>query len=554
MDEIKGPELGGLLEKPSDQAGGSTGAKVAKKAASKAADAALDATSKVAAKAITASTEIPVPPWLVKMGIKTTIAAFLFGLFVLVAGSLLILGVGLSIYGRFFRGLAIQNSGGAPISDSITGANGTSGTGTTGGTGGTGGAGGVEGGGTEGGATTGGSNGGSNNNGTSPGGSMGPLATMGQGVTLYVSFYVPRGASCNTITGSLSFSDNNSKMVDCANVTEEQRDSGQYSVGIVLDNIFRYGVAAVNNPGTWNNGTPYPVSSTAKKGNTFWLYVPGYYNAPTGTPVVGIPVVDVMSDEETAANRDQQNSIFGEDMKYRVNLAVESAQEKEDVIKNLKQAGNCKTRTGAPYECRVSGSIVKYGNPDIASPTNTAGTTDTTPICVGGTCSGNNSGGGSHPTTPSPTVPSPTTPTVGNSSTIGKKIAAVALSYAAQQTPASTFDRGGLPWCAFFASDVMAQAGVQNVKGIGAVDTLRNWFYFQQNLTKIESGSTQLPQVGDIVFFRGYSHVGIVVGITGNTVHTVEGNVGDGAAVYRRKYNLSNNPFSHYGRVVRYFN
>ena len=81
----------------------------------------------------------------------------------------------------------------------------------------------------------------------------------------------------------------------------------------------------------------------------------------------------------------------------------------------------------------------------------------------------------------------------------------------------------GLPWCGSFCNWVLKEAGVR-VHSV--VSTVKGMQVFQ------DSGRwSQTPKLGDLAFmdfpndniFR-VSHVGIVVGINGQTVTTIEGN------------------------------
>jgi hypothetical protein len=81
----------------------------------------------------------------------------------------------------------------------------------------------------------------------------------------------------------------------------------------------------------------------------------------------------------------------------------------------------------------------------------------------------------------------------------------------------------GLPWCGSFCNWVLKEAGVRihsvvsTVKGAQVFEDSGRW--------------SQTPKLGDLAFMDfpndsvdRISHVGIVVGIKGNTVTTIEGN------------------------------
>lgn len=81
----------------------------------------------------------------------------------------------------------------------------------------------------------------------------------------------------------------------------------------------------------------------------------------------------------------------------------------------------------------------------------------------------------------------------------------------------------GLPWCGSFCNWVLKEAGV---KVHSVVSTVKGAQVFE------DSGRwSQTPKLGDLAFMDfpndsvdRISHVGIVVGIKGNTVITIEGN------------------------------
>lgn len=93
----------------------------------------------------------------------------------------------------------------------------------------------------------------------------------------------------------------------------------------------------------------------------------------------------------------------------------------------------------------------------------------------------------------------------------------------------------------FLFPGVQAQAGilteaqsapVPRVKKEAAVSTMRNWY--SNNNRLVSASSSADIRTGDLAFFN--SHVGIVVGVSGNTINLVEGNCGK----YVRKYAYTN--------------
>lgn len=103
------------------------------------------------------------------------------------------------------------------------------------------------------------------------------------------------------------------------------------------------------------------------------------------------------------------------------------------------------------------------------------------------------------------------------------------------------YGANGVSWCAIFVSWCAAQAGilteaqsapVPRVKKEAAVSTMRNWY--SNNNRLVSASSSADIRTGDLAFFN--SHVGIVVGVSGNTINLVEGNCGK----YVRKYAYTN--------------
>lgn len=145
--------------------------------------------------------------------------------------------------------------------------------------------------------------------------------------------------------------------------------------------------------------------------------------------------------------------------------------------------------------------------------------------------------------------------------TVHDEIVRIALT---QVGVAETGDNGGvpleryglpgedaLPWCARFVRWVVNQAGAKipgNQYELAAVRHMEEEFEHHGWLV-------MSPQPGDIVFFKfrvnsdaGIGrHVGIVTGVTKNTVQTVEGNSGD--KVRSRVYSLPCAAVTSFGRV-----
>jgi hypothetical protein len=99
--------------------------------------------------------------------------------------------------------------------------------------------------------------------------------------------------------------------------------------------------------------------------------------------------------------------------------------------------------------------------------------------------------------------------------------------------------RGPEAWCADFVSYAFKQAGKPlgpNGKGFASVSMMKNWL--NQNGNFHRSG----PKVGDIAFFKNFSHVAIIEKINNDgTVTTIEGNTGGpgGQGLHRKTRRLS---------------
>ena len=111
----------------------------------------------------------------------------------------------------------------------------------------------------------------------------------------------------------------------------------------------------------------------------------------------------------------------------------------------------------------------------------------------------------------------------------------------------------GTPWCAIFVSWCANKSGTSknNVPKFASCRSGRTWF---QNKGRYKAKGTYTPKRNDIVFFlsNGSSHTGIVEYVSGNTLHTIEGNTSDKVA--RRTYSLSNAKISGYGVNYQEYN
>ncbi|MCI8550453.1 MAG: DUF2272 domain-containing protein [Lachnospiraceae bacterium] len=102
------------------------------------------------------------------------------------------------------------------------------------------------------------------------------------------------------------------------------------------------------------------------------------------------------------------------------------------------------------------------------------------------------------------------------------------------------------PWCAMFVSWCANQAGISSTvfRMNASTVNMAIWYQNSNNPGTWHDRGTYTPQAGDLIFFKfdwnnNYvNHVGIVTGVSGGTVYTVEGNTSDSVA--ERKYALDN--------------
>lgn len=110
----------------------------------------------------------------------------------------------------------------------------------------------------------------------------------------------------------------------------------------------------------------------------------------------------------------------------------------------------------------------------------------------------------------------------------------------------------GAKWCHMFVSWCADQSGEStSVVPKTASVSIGMEFYKKKGLFKYKGKYT--PKRGDIIYFKssGASHVGIVEKVSGNTVHTIEGNASN--KVTRRSYQLSDAKITGYG-IPKYAN
>ncbi len=109
-------------------------------------------------------------------------------------------------------------------------------------------------------------------------------------------------------------------------------------------------------------------------------------------------------------------------------------------------------------------------------------------------------------------------------------------------------------WCAIFVTWCKSMAGIATsiIPHFASCDVGKQWFEKkgQYKLAKAYGG-TYTPVKGDVIFFSSKrtqadsTHVGIVTGVSGSTVNTIEGNTSDKVA--RRSYALSDKTIIGYG-------
>lgn len=124
--------------------------------------------------------------------------------------------------------------------------------------------------------------------------------------------------------------------------------------------------------------------------------------------------------------------------------------------------------------------------------------------------------------------------------------------FATKWTEAGGWNAQNQPWCDVFVDvafiecfglDLASRLTYQPKGGFSALCSASANFY------KANNAWFSTPAVGDQVFFNvsgGINHTGIVIGVTGGVVTTVEGNSSD--AVRRNTYNLGNSYIAGFGR------
>jgi hypothetical protein len=114
----------------------------------------------------------------------------------------------------------------------------------------------------------------------------------------------------------------------------------------------------------------------------------------------------------------------------------------------------------------------------------------------------------------------------------------------------------GQPWCDIFVSWCAAQAG--ETAAVGKYAYCPSHVQFFKSKSCYFTRGEKTPQTGDIIFFQSGGvacHVGVVTGVSGSKVSTVEGNtssgstlVANGGGVFAKSYSLTSSYILGYGR------
>ncbi|MCQ2354581.1 MAG: SH3 domain-containing protein [Clostridia bacterium] len=109
----------------------------------------------------------------------------------------------------------------------------------------------------------------------------------------------------------------------------------------------------------------------------------------------------------------------------------------------------------------------------------------------------------------------------------------------------------GYSWCCAFVSWCMRQANVPTSVVTTEVSCPRMITWLKSNSKYVTRSSGYTPIAGDMIFFKSStssqtaSHIGIVLGVSGSTVYTVEGNSNNNVSI--RSYSLTDTYIVGYG-------
>lgn len=113
------------------------------------------------------------------------------------------------------------------------------------------------------------------------------------------------------------------------------------------------------------------------------------------------------------------------------------------------------------------------------------------------------------------------------------------------ESTGAAFDTN-VAWCAIFVTWCKAKAGIDKsiIPNFASCDAGKAWFEKRGLYKKSRAyGGYGMPKKGDIIFFSSEytqadaTHVGIVTGVSGNAVSTIEGNTSNKVA--RRSYSIA---------------
>lgn len=112
-------------------------------------------------------------------------------------------------------------------------------------------------------------------------------------------------------------------------------------------------------------------------------------------------------------------------------------------------------------------------------------------------------------------------------------------------------NKQGFSWCAVFIITIFYyvignSAKVRKVLRIPSKNSAAAGVPYLYNYFKKAGAIYKSPKVGDLIFFRGQSHVGFVIGVSSSKVTTIEGNSAN--EVRKKTYALSDKEIDGYGR------
>lgn len=111
-------------------------------------------------------------------------------------------------------------------------------------------------------------------------------------------------------------------------------------------------------------------------------------------------------------------------------------------------------------------------------------------------------------------------------------------------------NKQGESWCAVFILEIFREvlgdnALVRKVLYLPKSSSAAGVPYFYNYLKK-KNAIVSTPQAGDLIFFRGHSHIGYVIGVSSSKVTTIEGNASN--EVRQKVYARNDKDIDCYGR------